>query len=144
MALLAQLGATSSRSQGGIEIVINETSFPIELIRKKFREFAKKNLRRVAKDFATEFFIISKNHNYKANLLNKITLFYSDFKLKNEDDRYWVSDYQSENEDCPSYIREQLAIYYKEHIQTKNENKKKIKQLLFFLFLQRDRFTSKI
>lgn len=122
IALLAQSGATSSRAQSGIQIKLNNTIFKLELIKNIVKKNTSgKNIRRLAKTFASEFCTIASIHKINGNLLNKIKLNYPNFKLWEDKDRFWVSDFQSENESCPQYIRDILTQYYNEHVQPKNK-----------------------
>lgn len=116
LALLAQFGATSARTQGGFHVKYNDTEFKIETIRPIIKSVTKKNLRRLAKTFATNFHVVAKGRKIAGNLYNKIKTTYPDFVLKEEEDKFWMSDFQSENEDCPEYIWEILIKYYNEKI----------------------------
>lgn len=124
LALLSQMGGTSARAQTGVEVTVGNTTFNIETIRKIIKKVTGKNLRRLAKTYASSFYEISKIHKFRGNLYNKITSKYK-FKLENPDDIYWISDFQGENHECPQYIRDQLIQYYNEHIESNKPKKKK-------------------
>lgn len=124
VASLAQLGATSARTQGGFHVTYNNKEFKIEMIRSIIKTVTKKNLRRLAKTFATNFYTVAEKRRIAGNLFNKIRLKYPHFSLKKEEDKYWMSDFQSENEDCPKYIREILNQYYNENVKTDDKNRK--------------------
>ncbi len=122
LALLAQMGATSARTNDKVQIKVNSTTFNYDLIKRTIKKFTGKNLRRLAKTFATEFHIVAENKNSIGNLYNKIIFHYPNFKVAVDADKYWMSDFQSENEKCPSYIRDILSKYYNEHIQPNNNS----------------------
>ena len=121
LALLAQIGATSSRTQGRVHVTINSTEYSVERIKKIIKKVTGKSFRRLAKTFANEFKGVAKNNGYKGNLYNKIRLHYPNFEIL-EDEKYWLSDFQSENDNCPHRIREILNTYYNDYV---NASKKK-------------------
>ena len=126
MAIIAQLGGTASKANGDkIKINISDIDFKLELIRKVVKEITNGSFRRIAKTYATNFKEIAEQHGYQGNQLSKIQSNYPEFKLKNEQDKFWVSDFQGENSDCPVYIREQLNTYYREFIVSSITKKKK-------------------
>lgn len=122
LGLLAQMGATSSRTQGRVQVTINNTPYYVELIKKIIKKVTGKSFRRIAKTFATEFKNIAENNGYKGNLYHKIRLHYPDFEIS-EQDKYWISDFQSENENCPFRIREILNRYYNDYISVTTKRK---------------------
>ena len=127
IALLAQMGGTSARANDGLQVTVSTTTFNIELIRKTIKKITGKNLRRLAKSFAKDFYTVAKNHEVIGNLHNKITLYYPEFEYKDISHSYWTSDFQSENEKCPLYIREYLTKYYNDYVQPNNKNTTKKK-----------------
>lgn len=123
MALLAQMGATSSKSQKEVSVTLNDTIFPVNLIKDKIKIHTGKSFRRLAKTYAEAFAGICESQGQKGNLLNKLKLYYPDFQT-DEKGQYYASDFQSENDKCPSNVRHYLNRYYNEYINTKRVQKK--------------------
>lgn len=102
LALLAQLGLTANRSQDTAKVEINKIQFSVELIRRALKS-EKRTFRRLAKTFASEIKEIAQKNGYHGNLVNKIKLHYPYFVI-NDENKYWLSEFQTENEDCPKEI----------------------------------------
>ena len=118
LALLAQMGATSARTQSNVHVTFGKTVYKVDLIKRVVREKTLKSFRRIAKSFATEIEAVASVNGYTGNLLNKIKLNYPEQHIEPKD-FYWVSDFQSENPDCPIYIRDIINKYYNDFIKKK-------------------------
>lgn len=126
LALLAQLGLTSNRATPTSKVIIRDknnkdTDVKIEHVRHALKP-TKKSFRRLAKTYATQFQKIAQQNGYLGNLYNKIKLRYPDYPIS-EENKYWCSDFQSENEDCPIEIRKILNRHYNEYIKKKDDKK---------------------
>lgn len=123
LAALAQIGGTSPRAQGTVHVTINGTKFTLDLAWKSIREITGKSFRRYAKNHAETFQKICKHLNIQGNLVSKIEL-----KLNwtiSENEKFYASDYQSDNSNCPENIKALLKEYYNQFVASANQTKKK-------------------
>lgn len=125
VAAISQLGGTANKASGDkVKVTIDpDIEISLQLVWKVVKEVTGNSLRRIAKTYPTLFKQIAQNKNIQGNQLNKIRTNYPDFKLIEEDDKFWVSDFQTENPECPEYIWQQLSKYYQEFV-TKNDKNK--------------------
>nr|UIB38920.1 hypothetical protein [Trentepohlia sp. YN1317] len=122
LALLAQIGATSPRAQENVKVTLNKTDFKIGTIRNLLKT-QKRTLRRLAKTYATEFKDISEQSNISGNLFNKINLHYPSLNIEPKN-KFWYSDFQSDNPECPEEIRFHINTYYNDFVKKETKNKK--------------------
>lgn len=120
IALFLQKGATSKGYNGNATLAIFNQEFKLSTIRKFFAECQCKNgLRKFARTYATEIFEISKAAGVPGNLYKKLG---HSMENEEENDQYWLSDFQSENGDAPQKVRNLI----REHFRSRERKKRHI------------------
>ena len=118
--IILNQGGTSPRAQKSIYAKVGPAKITLDMVSKGLRKIEGNNatLRKLARSFGTRAFEICKEMQVKGNLASK--LYQLDPSLC-EEELYWAADFQSNNPDCPSKVRDLLHKYYEENIKkTKN------------------------
>lgn len=121
LAALFQQGGTARGCDGNMSITMFDQSIKLADIRKILKHHScNKSERKLARSLATEIFTISQILEITGNLYSKI----QKQNLETEylmDEKIWMSDFQSENPDCPTKIRTLILSTFEK----KKDNKKK-------------------
>lgn len=108
-----QRGGTSRNKKSNVKIKFAEISFESKIINSYIIK-ANKNFtpRQFARYFANQIFDISKAHDLEGNCFVYISRNLPEYLTNNREEKYWASDFQVENENCPLNIRNALNIRY--------------------------------
>jgi hypothetical protein len=121
IAILFQQGGTARGCDGNMSISIFDQTIKLADIRKILKQHScNKSERKLARSLATEIFEIAHVMEIPGNLNTKIqkTNLEATYSLE---EKVWMSDFQSENPDCPVRIRTLILESFKK----KETNKKK-------------------
>lgn len=105
LCLLAQQGGTSKGCDGNLTISIFSKEFKLSDIRKIFQTSSKQTLRKFARTFANEAHAICLVFDVPGNLHKKIIRMHPDRDFSTSE-LVWLSDFQSENQNCPTEFRQ--------------------------------------
>lgn len=122
IAILFQQGGTARSCDGNMSISIFDKEFKLADLRKILKKLScNKGERKLARTLATEIFEVAKTLEIPGNLYQKIQKLdlKKTFSLT---EKVWLSDFQSDNEDCPLELRELILNSFKSN---KEKNKKK-------------------
>ena len=122
IAILFQQGGTARSCDGNMSISIFDKEFKLADIRKILKQTScNKGERKLARTLATEIFQVAETIEIPGNLYQKIQK--QDLKQTfSLTEKVWLSDFQSDNEDCPLELRELILSSFKSN---KEKNKKK-------------------
>lgn len=113
LAVLFQQGGTARRCDGNLTVKVFNQEMKLSEIRSILRKVGLKNAeRKLARALATEIYAISVMLELPGNLAKKITKLYPDVKMSIED-LAWLSDFQSDNEDCPGPLKKYILECFK-------------------------------
>lgn len=119
--IILNQGGTSPRAQKSIFAKVGPARITLDMVTKSLRkvEGNTATLRKLARSFGTRAQEVSKEMGVKGNLANKLIQM---DPLLTDDELYWAADFQSNNTDCPSKVRDLLHRYYEENIK-KNKDR---------------------
>jgi hypothetical protein len=121
LAALFQQGGTARGCDGNMSTEIFETTIKLADIRKILKQHScNKSERKLARALATEIYSIALIMEIDGNLYSKIQKSNLEASYTVEE-RVWLSDFQSDNPDCPIRMRTLIQ----ETFQRKSEKKKK-------------------
>lgn len=128
LAVLFQQGGTARRCDGNLAVKIFNHEVKLSEVRSILRNIGLKNSeRKLARALATEIYGISVMLELPGNLSKKITKLYPDVKMSIED-LAWLSDFQSDNEDCPSPLKKYILECFKNKGPSQEGSQKKQKK----------------
>jgi|AntDeeMinimDraft_5_1070356.scaffolds.fasta_scaffold04846_2 hypothetical protein len=109
-----QAGGTNKNKRSNVKININTILFESKVINniicKHCKDFTP---RQFAVHFRNEIYHISKRHNITGNAYVSLRRHYSHLLTEvSPEEKFWASDFQLENPDCPDYIRTALLKRY--------------------------------
>lgn len=109
-----QAGGTNKNRRSNVKITIQNISFESKTINKfitnNLRDFTP---RQFAVYFRNQIFHVSKKQNITGNAFVSLRRQYSHLLTEAvEDEKFWASDFQLDNEQCPEYIRAALRQRY--------------------------------
>lgn len=118
-----QAGGTSKNKRSNVKITVAGTSFESKEINKLITKHCKDfTPRQFASYFRNDILKISKKHEITGNAYVSLRRNYPDFITEtSEDDKYWASDFQLDNESCPALIREGLRKRYNDKFTNKGK-----------------------
>lgn len=120
LALLFQQGGTARSCDGNMSVTIFGAEIKLSNIRKILKQNScNRGERKLARSLANDLYAISLILELPGNLYNKIQKkdVSRNFTI---DQKVWLSDYQSDNEDCPAELRNLILETFKKG----NTNKK--------------------
>ena len=121
LAVFFQQGATARKCDGNMTITIFEKTIKLAQIRKILKENqAIRQERKLARTFANEIYEVAVILNLPGNLYKKILRNNPDLSLETLD-KYWLSDFQSENEECPWHLRKLIIDQFTLKTSTKKK-----------------------
>jgi hypothetical protein len=113
VAVLFQQGGTARSCDGNLNTVIFGTTVKLADIRRVLKDNrCVKSERKLARSYATSIKIICEALQIPGNLSSKIIRKYPEMTFTIEE-KVWMSDFQSDNEDAPSHIRTLIMDTYK-------------------------------
>lgn len=121
IAILFQQGGTARGCDGNMAVTIFDQIIKLADIRKILKQHScNKSERKLARSIATETFEISLIMEIPGNLYTKIqkTNLEASYSM---DEKIWMSDFQSENPDCPAKIRTLILETFKQKNLKKNK-----------------------
>lgn len=108
-----QGGGSNSNKRSKIKITIAGTQFESSKINEAIRKHLKVSPRQFAKAIADDIFQVSKRHGITGNAYVSLRRFYSQLLTEATDaEKFWASDFQLDNPNCPEYIRNALRQRY--------------------------------
>ena len=113
LALLFQQGGTARSCDGNMSILIFNQEFKLANIRKILKDCScNKGERKLARSLANEIKEIALIMEIPGNLYNKIQKkdFLKNFTLE---EKVWLSDFQVDNQNCPSELRTLILDTFK-------------------------------
>lgn len=111
IAIICQKGGTSKKAQGTVYSVVNGKRLDLNMIRNIMRETGCTfTLRQWARTNATNIYEVAKIFDIEGDLAKKIA---RNSPEVTQDEKYWISNFQMDNTDCPQNIREMLLNHYK-------------------------------
>ena len=119
IALLFQQGGSARGCDGNMSVTIFDQTIKLADIRKILKNNScNKAERKLARSLASSIYTVCLRMNVPGNLFNKISK--TDLSVSHEiDASAWMSDFQSDNPDCPTEIKNLILQTFKE------KNKKK-------------------
>ena len=123
LAILFQQGGTARSCDGNMNTVIFDREFKLADIRKILKQMScNKSERKLARTLATEIYEVAVVMGIPGNLYSKIQK--SDLNRSfTLEEQVWLSDFQSDNENCPTELRSLIIETFKKN--KENSNKKK-------------------
>jgi hypothetical protein len=122
LALLFQQGGSARGCDGNMSITIFDQTVKLADIRKILKNNScNKAERKLARSLASEIYAVCFRMNVPGNLYNKISKLDLNVTYAIKESA-WMSDFQSDNPDCPSEIKNLILQTFKEK---SNKNKKK-------------------
>lgn len=124
-----QRGGTSRNKKSNVKIRFGQTTFESRIINAYIVK-ANKNFtpRQFARYFANEIYDLCRIHDIKGNCYEHLSKNTPYLITGNQDEVYWASDFQVDNENCPSNIRNGLNIRYNSKFNRSLQNKEQIKR----------------
>lgn len=113
LAVLFQQGGTARGCDGNMNIHIFNQDIKLSQIRKILKENScNRGERKLARSLANDIYTICKYLELPGNLYNKIQK--KDLSREFDiEEKAWLSDFQSDNEDCPAEFRELILDTFK-------------------------------
>jgi hypothetical protein len=109
--IFLQKGATSKGYNGNATLSIFGKELKLSKVRKVFAECNCKNgLRKFARTYATEIYEIAKAVGVPGNLYKRLG---SLIEEETEEDQYWLSDFQSDNDEAPRIVRDLIKSHFR-------------------------------
>jgi len=105
-----QAGGTNKNKRSNVKININTILFESKVINGILSKYCKDfTPRQFAVYFSNEIYLISKRHNITGNAYVSLPRHYLNLLTEaTPEEKFWASDFQLENTDCPEYIRTAL------------------------------------
>lgn len=111
LCIICQKGGTSKRAQGSVYAISDSYKLDLTQIRTIMKETGLKfTLRQWARTNASNIFKISAKYSIEGDLAKKLSR--EDESISTEE-KYWMSNFQMDNPDCPSQVRKKLMEHYK-------------------------------
>ncbi len=111
LAIVAQKGGTSKKAQGTVYAVVNGSRLDLATIRNVLKEknykFTFRQWARTNADFIQR---VADNYGIEGDLSKKIGRERSEFSTQ---EKIWLSNFQMDNPNCPTQVREALMEHYK-------------------------------
>lgn len=125
LAVLFQQGGAARSCDGNMTVIVFGKTVKLAEVRKILKQMnCGKAERKLARSLANEIFEICKVLGIPGNLSNQIQK--SDLEASyTEEERVWMSDFQSNNEDCPKKLRTLILETFKKKGSSEKEKKKK-------------------
>jgi hypothetical protein len=124
-----QAGGTNNSKRSNVKITLGDVAFESRKVNSFIIKYCKGiTPRQLARIFANEIMEVSTTYNITGNAYIYITRFHSELLNVNESDpneRFWCADFQSDNINCPEYIRFALKTRYNEKFRKSQINNKK-------------------
>jgi hypothetical protein len=117
-----QAGGTNKNKRTNIKITIGGISFESRKINEFIYRYCK-NLtpRQLARILSNDIFLIATKYKITGNAYVSLRRYYPQLLLEtNPDERFWASDFQAENPNCPEYIRTALRHRYVDKFTSQN------------------------
>lgn len=119
IAIICQKGGTSKRAQGTIYAVVNGIKLDLATIRRVMQEMkAKFTLRQWARTNGKFIFDVALTFDLPGDLAKKIGRINESLT---DEELIWMSNFQMDNPDCPSNVRELLKDHYNSLFPNKNK-----------------------
>ncbi len=108
-----QRGGTSRNKKSNVKLRISDITFESKIINSYITK-ANKNFtpRQFARYFADPIFELSKAHDIEGNCYVYIARNHPELLTDNPDEKYWCSDFQADNTNCPTNIKTALNMRY--------------------------------
>lgn len=111
LSIICQKGGTSKKAQGTVYAIVNGKKIDLNTIRKIMREKSHNfTLRQWARTNATEIYEVNQHFGIEGDLAKKIA---RNKPEVTQDERYWLSNFQMDNPNCPQNVRDMLMNHYK-------------------------------
>lgn len=108
-----QRGGTSRNKKSNVRVRFAQTVFESKIINPYIVKANKSfTPRQFARYFADQIFDLAKAHDLDGNCYIYISRNYPDLLTDNNEERYWASDFQVDNPNCPTNIRNALNMRY--------------------------------
>lgn len=111
LSIVAQKGGTSKKAQGTVYAVVNNVRLDLSTIRAVMKEknykFTFRQWARTNADFIQR---IAEVYSIEGDLAKKIGRDYPEFSAQ---ERVWLSNFQMDNPNCPTQVRDALMEHYK-------------------------------
>jgi len=118
LAIICQKGGTSKRAQGTIYAVVNGFKLDLATIRRIMTESkAKFTLRQWARTYGKFIFDVSLTYGLMGDLSKKMRRTYD---ALTEEELVWMSNFQMDNPECPTNVRDLLKAHYDTLFPNKN------------------------
>jgi|JI91814BRNA_FD_contig_123_69701_length_3523_multi_3_in_0_out_1_1 hypothetical protein len=110
LAIICQKGGTSKKAQGTIYAIVDGTKIDLNLVRRVMKDRTLNfTLRQFARTLATEIYTICAHFGIEGDLSKKIARNRPEITT---DEKYWLSNFQMDNPNCPINVRELLMNHY--------------------------------
>lgn len=114
-----QAGGNSKSKKSNVRITVQAIVFESKVINEAINKQLKNMTpRQFSRFFATQIFACSKKHNITGNSFVHISRHNLSLLKNTPDEKYWASDFQIDNPDCPENIREALQARYQQKFVT--------------------------
>jgi len=108
ISILLQQGGTAKSCDGNLTIQFKNKDYKLSQLRAILKEESlARNERKLARSLATQIYIVSCKLDLPGNLAKQIKLNFPQERIL-DDEIYWLSDFQTNNFDCPEHIRNLL------------------------------------
>lgn len=126
LTIFFQQGATAKSCDGNMSITVFEKTIKLAQIRKILKQSnCAKQERKLARSLATKIYSIAKIMKLEGNLTNKILRENPGLELS-QADRIWLSDFQSDNPNCPVELRNYITNSFPKRRQKQSSERKNI------------------
>lgn len=123
IASLLQQGGTARSCDGNLSSNLFNQNIKLSDLRRVLKSLScNRSERKLARSLATSINQISAVLDIRGNLYSKITRTHTDVKFDKED-TYWMSDFQSDNPDCPQHIRSLIIETFQKKEKKKTKKK---------------------
>jgi hypothetical protein len=123
IAILLQQGGTAKSCDGNLTVKFKNKEYKLAQLRAALKsESLARSERKLARSLATKIEQICKKLQIPGNLAKRIKQNFPQERIL-EDEIYWLSDFQSDNPDCPENIRQLLS---KNFLLGRQSQKKKV------------------
>ena len=123
LAILFQQGATAKSCDGNLTIKYRNKEYKLAHLRAVLKqESLSRNERKLARSLATTIQKISTKLQIPGNLTKKIKQNFPQERIS-EEEIYWLSDFQTDNKDCPEHLRNLLTKNFQLGRTTGNKQK---------------------
>lgn len=109
--IICQKGGTSRKAQGTVYAVVNGIKMDLNLVRNVINELKIGfTLRQWARTYASEIYEVSQYFDIEGDLSKKIA---RNSPSVTAEERFWLSNFQMDNPNCPQNVRNMLMAHYK-------------------------------